>query len=155
MVQAYRQALQMQLWDQWFQGIMDQDCDDRGDLCFLTYKLTGETSCSGRFPVVSGIALPLGSDKLYTGSRDETVRISAKVLLYKNDSFLIDDLTLSTLQIVFQRLDHLDMATSCCEYACGKFPNNLELMMGLFSCYIAIKMYKVAGEEKFFALGSL
>ncbi|KAJ0742796.1 putative N-acetyltransferase B complex, non-catalytic subunit [Helianthus annuus] len=52
------------------------------------------------------------------------------------------------------------MATSCCEYACGKFPNNLELVMGLFSCYvrgysfvkqqqIAIKMYKVAGEEKF------
>ncbi|MFS7918359.1 hypothetical protein Hanom_Chr03g00200071 [Helianthus anomalus] len=28
------------------------------------------------------------------------------------------------------------MATSCCEYACGKFPNNLELMMGLFSCYV-------------------
>ncbi|KAJ0730000.1 putative transcription factor WD40-like family [Helianthus annuus] len=25
--------------------------------------------------VVSGIALPVGSDKLYTGSRDETVRV--------------------------------------------------------------------------------
>ncbi|XP_076930880.1 N-terminal acetyltransferase B complex auxiliary subunit NAA25-like [Bidens hawaiensis] len=89
-----------------------------------------------------------------------SVCINAKDLLYKNDSFLIDDLTLSTLQIVFQRLDHLDMATSCYEYACGTFPNNLELMMGLFNCYvreysfvkqqqIAIKMYKVAGEERF------
>ncbi|XP_024982120.1 N-terminal acetyltransferase B complex auxiliary subunit NAA25 isoform X3 [Cynara cardunculus var. scolymus] len=89
-----------------------------------------------------------------------SVCINAKELLYKNDSILIDDLTLSTLQIVFQRLDHLDMATSCYEYACGKFPNNLELMMGLFNCYvreysfvkqqqIAIKMYKIAGEERF------
>ncbi|KAI7742863.1 hypothetical protein M8C21_027876 [Ambrosia artemisiifolia] len=89
-----------------------------------------------------------------------SVCINAKDLLHKNDSFLIDDLTLSTLQIVFQRLDHLDMATSCYEYACGKSPNNLELMMGLFNCYvreysfvkqqqIAIKMYKIAGEERF------
>ncbi|KAK1412739.1 hypothetical protein QVD17_34222 [Tagetes erecta] len=89
-----------------------------------------------------------------------SVCINAKDLLYKNDAFLIDDLTLSTLQIVFQRLDHLDMATSCYEYACGKFSNNLELMMGLFNCYvreysfvkqqqIAIKMYKIAGEERF------
>ncbi|CAH1446994.1 unnamed protein product [Lactuca virosa] len=89
-----------------------------------------------------------------------SVCINAKELLYKNDLILIDDLTLSTLQIVFQRLDHLDMATSCYEYACGKFPNNLELMMGLFNCYvreysfvkqqqIAIKMYKIAGEERF------
>ncbi|PWA41164.1 43kDa postsynaptic protein, N-acetyltransferase B complex, non-catalytic subunit [Artemisia annua] len=88
------------------------------------------------------------------------VCMNAKDLLYKNDSLLIDDLTLSTLQIVFQRLDHLDMATSCYEYACGKFSNNLELMMGLFNCYvreysfvkqqqIAIKMYKIAGEERF------
>lgn len=35
-----------------------------------------------------------------------SVCINAKDLLYKNDAFLIDDLTLSTLQIVFQRLDH-------------------------------------------------
>ncbi|XP_057487729.1 N-terminal acetyltransferase B complex auxiliary subunit NAA25-like isoform X1 [Actinidia eriantha] len=89
-----------------------------------------------------------------------SVCLNAKELLHTNDSILIDDLTLSTLQIVFQRLDHLDMATSCYEYACGKFPNNLELMMGLFNCYvreysfvkqqqIAIKMYKVGGEERF------
>ncbi|KAM7496400.1 hypothetical protein LguiA_020814 [Lonicera macranthoides] len=89
-----------------------------------------------------------------------SVCLNAKELLYCNDSILIDDLTLSTLQIVFQRLDHLDMATSCYEYACGKFPNNLELMMGLFNCYvreyafvkqqqIAIKMYKIVGEERF------
>ncbi|KAJ7959894.1 Phagocyte signaling-impaired protein [Quillaja saponaria] len=95
------------------------------------------------------------------GKTDEalSVCLSAKELLYTNDSVLIDDLTLSTLQIVFQRLDHLDLATSCYEYACGKFPNN-ELMTGLFNCYVreysfvkqqqtAIKMYKHAGEERF------
>ncbi|KAK4370294.1 hypothetical protein RND71_009769 [Anisodus tanguticus] len=54
----------------------------------------------------------------------------------------------------------MDMATSCYEYACGKFPNNLDLMMGLFNCYvreysfvkqqqIAVKMYKIVGEERF------
>ncbi|KAE8039358.1 hypothetical protein FH972_011778 [Carpinus fangiana] len=91
------------------------------------------------------------------GKPDEalSVCLSAKELLYKNDSILMDDLTLSTLQIVFQRLDHLDLATSCYEYACGKFPTNLELMMGLFNCYVreysftAIKMYKLVGEERF------
>ncbi|CAK9164142.1 unnamed protein product [Ilex paraguariensis] len=96
------------------------------------------------------------------GKADEalSVCLNAKELLYSNDSILIDDLTLSTLQIVFQRLDHLDMATGCYEHACGRFPNNLELMMGLFNCYvreysfvkqqqIAIKMYKIVGEERF------
>ncbi|KAL8525575.1 hypothetical protein ACS0TY_014985 [Phlomoides rotata] len=60
----------------------------------------------------------------------------------------------------------VDMATRCYEHACTKYPNNLELMMGLFNCYvreysfvicqaatglkdIAIKMYKTAGEERF------
>ncbi|XP_062015074.1 N-terminal acetyltransferase B complex auxiliary subunit NAA25 isoform X1 [Rosa rugosa] len=86
--------------------------------------------------------------------------LNAKEQLHKNDSVLMDDLTLSTLQIVFQRLDHLEMATSCYEYACGKFPSNLELMMGLFNCYVreysfvkqqqtAIRMYKLVGEERF------
>ncbi|XP_048420479.1 N-terminal acetyltransferase B complex auxiliary subunit NAA25 isoform X1 [Pyrus x bretschneideri] len=96
------------------------------------------------------------------GKSDEAVSVclSAKELLHSNDSVLMDDLTLSTLQIVFQRLDHLEMATSCYEYACGKFSNNLELMMGLFNCYVreysfvkqqqtAIKMYKLVGEERF------
>ncbi|TQD78795.1 hypothetical protein C1H46_035639 [Malus baccata] len=96
------------------------------------------------------------------GKSDEalSVCLNAKELLHSNDSVLMDDLTLSTLQIVFQRLDHLDMATSCYEYACGKFSNNLELMMGLFNCYVreysfvkqqqtAIKMYKLVGEERF------
>lgn len=96
------------------------------------------------------------------GKSDEALSVcySAKALLYTNDTILMDDLTLSTLQIVFQRLDHLDLATSCYEFACGKFPNNLELMMGLFNCYVreysfvkqqqtAIKMYKVVGEERF------
>ncbi|KAG4198807.1 hypothetical protein ERO13_A05G109100v2 [Gossypium hirsutum] len=96
------------------------------------------------------------------GKPDEalSVCLNAKELLYKNESLLMDDLTLSTLQIVFQRLDHLELATSCYEHACGKFPNNLELMMGLFNCYVreysfvkqqqtAIKMYKLVGEERF------
>jgi len=74
----------------------------------------------------------------------------------------MDDLTLSTLQIVFQRLGRckcgidsylifirifcssliylslwaVDLATSLYDYACVKFPNNLELMMGLFNCYV-------------------
>ncbi|KAK8641614.1 hypothetical protein V6N13_011004 [Hibiscus sabdariffa] len=96
------------------------------------------------------------------GKPDEalSVCLNAKELLYKNESLLMDDLTLSTLQIVFQRLDHLELATSCYEHACGKSPNNLELMMGLFNCYVreysfvkqqqtAIKMYKLGGEERF------
>ncbi|GMI92020.1 TRANSCURVATA 2, NatB auxiliary subunit [Hibiscus trionum] len=96
------------------------------------------------------------------GKPDESLSVclNAKELLYKNESLLMDDLTLSTLQIVFQRLDHLELATSCYEHACGKFPNNLELMMGLFNCYVreysfvkqqqtAIKMYKLVGEERF------
>lgn len=96
------------------------------------------------------------------GKLDEafSVCINAKEMLFTSASIFIDDLTLSTLQIVFQRLDHLDVATSCYEYACGKFPNNVELMMGLFNCYvreysfvkqqqIAMKMYKIVGEERF------
>ncbi|XP_057955764.1 N-terminal acetyltransferase B complex auxiliary subunit NAA25 isoform X2 [Malania oleifera] len=96
------------------------------------------------------------------GKLDEALStcLSAKDQLYTKDSILVDDLTLSTLQIVFQRLDRLDLATSCYEHACGKFPNNLELMMGLFNCYVreysfvkqqqtAIKMYKIVGEERF------
>lgn len=104
------------------------------------------------------------------GKPDEalSVCLSAKELLQSNDSVLMDELTLSTLQIVFQRLDHcqciftfrfsfvfislisfqdfwlhtilfilpVDLATSCYEYACGKFLNNLEIMMGLFNCYV-------------------
>lgn len=34
-----------------------------------------------------------------------SVSLNAKEHLFSNDSLLIDDLTLSTLQIVFQRLD--------------------------------------------------
>ncbi|KAM0953791.1 putative tetratricopeptide-like helical domain superfamily [Dioscorea sansibarensis] len=96
------------------------------------------------------------------GKPDEamSVCLNAKDLLYSSSAVHVDDLTLSTLQIVFQRLDHLDQATSCYEHACGKYPNNLEIMMGLFNCYvreysyvkqqqIAIKMYKIVGEERF------
>ncbi|XP_020581791.1 N-terminal acetyltransferase B complex auxiliary subunit NAA25 [Phalaenopsis equestris] len=98
------------------------------------------------------------------GRLDEalSVCLEAKELLYLSNLNMvpIDDLTLSTLQIVFQRLDRLDLATSCYEHACGKFPSNLELLMGLFNCYVreysfvkqqqtAIKLYKIVAEERF------
>ena len=35
-----------------------------------------------------------------------SVCLNAKELLHTNDAVLMDDLTLSTMQIVFQRLDH-------------------------------------------------
>ncbi|WVZ98055.1 hypothetical protein U9M48_043538 [Paspalum notatum var. saurae] len=96
------------------------------------------------------------------GKPDEALSVSlnAKELLYSDNIFHFDDLTLSTLQIVFQRLDRLDLATSCYEYVCTKYPSNLELMMGLFNCHVreysyvkqqqtALKMYKTVGEERF------
>ena len=30
----------------------------------------------------------------------------------------------------------VDLATSCYEHACVKFPNDLEIIMGLFNCYV-------------------
>ena len=48
------------------------------------------------------------------------------------------------------------MATGCYEYACGKFPNNLELMMGLFNCYVReysfVKQQQVDGIRKYFVI---
>ncbi|KAH0465541.1 hypothetical protein IEQ34_005644 [Dendrobium chrysotoxum] len=99
-----------------------------------------------------------------TGRLDEalSVCLEAKELLHSSNLNIVqmDDLTLSTLQIVFQRLDRLDLATQCYEHACRKFPNNLELLMGLFNCYVreysfvkqqqtAIKLYKIVAEERF------
>ncbi|XP_028555594.1 N-terminal acetyltransferase B complex auxiliary subunit NAA25 isoform X2 [Dendrobium catenatum] len=99
-----------------------------------------------------------------TGRLDEalSVCLEAKELLHSSNLNMVqmDDLTLSTLQIVFQRLDRLDLATQCYEHACRKFPNNLELLMGLFNCYVreysfvkqqqtAIKLYKIVAEERF------
>ncbi|OVA02810.1 Multicopper oxidase [Macleaya cordata] len=86
--------------------------------------------------------------------------LNAKEGLSSDNAVLSDDHTLSTIQTVCQRLGRLDIATSCYEYACGKVSNNLELMMGLFNCYVrersfvkqqqtAIKMYKLGGEERF------
>ncbi|RVX22703.1 N-terminal acetyltransferase B complex auxiliary subunit NAA25 [Vitis vinifera] len=73
------------------------------------------------------------------GKSDEalSVCLSAKELLYTNDSVLMDELTLSTLARLFSN----DLITwiwlpVCYEYACGKFLNNLEIMMGLFNCYV-------------------
>lgn len=72
----------------------------------------------------------------------------------------LDDLTLNTLQTVFQRLNMLDAATALFEYACLKLPKNMDYQAALFNCYarqylyvkqqqVAFKLYKVAGEERF------
>ncbi|RZC87282.1 hypothetical protein C5167_029831 [Papaver somniferum] len=42
---------------------------------------------------------------------------------------------LATLDIVFQRLGRLDLATEYYEHACEKVDNSLELLRGLFNCY--------------------
>lgn len=51
----------------------------------------------------------------------------------------------------------MDLATGCYAHACGRFPNNLELMMGLFNCYVReysfVKQQQVglsAGDEQFY-----
>lgn len=53
----------------------------------------------------------------------------------------------------------MDLATSCYEHACSKFPNNLELMMGLFNCYVReysfVKQQQVCNLYCFFAWSSL
>lgn len=120
------------------------------------------SSLLGKFPnspyVLSLKALVL--ERMGKPEEALSVCLSAKELLHSNDSALMDDLTLSTLQIVFQRLGHSELATSCYEHAAAKFPTNLDLMMGLFNCYVressfvkqqqtAIKMYKIASEERF------
>ncbi|KAL0771961.1 hypothetical protein Bca101_037112 [Brassica carinata] len=78
---------------------------------------------------------------------DELVRIVSILFIhYRND--------LKDASIV--RIDRFEVA----RVAEHRFPNNWELMMGLFNCYVreysfmkqqqtAIKMYKLAGEEKF------
>lgn len=30
----------------------------------------------------------------------------------------------------------VELATLCYEHACVKYPNNLEIMIGLFNCYV-------------------
>ena len=68
------------------------------------------------------------------GKTDEALWLP--LCLNSKDACLVDDITLSTFQIVFQRLDCSDLATSYYEYACGKIPNNLGLLMGLFNYYM-------------------
>lgn len=52
------------------------------------------------------------------GKFDEALSVSlnAKEVLCKNDANLMDDLTLSTLQIVFQRLNHCKCLLRVCVY---------------------------------------
>ncbi|KAH7301648.1 hypothetical protein KP509_23G036000 [Ceratopteris richardii] len=90
------------------------------------------------------------------GKTDEALDLCKQA----KESEPIDDLTLSTLQIVYQRLGHPNEASVCYEKACRKVPNNLELMVGLFCCYVrdysflkqqqvAMKMHKLFAEERF------
>lgn len=72
----------------------------------------------------------------------------------------VDDLTLNALQIVYQRLDRLDLITQCYEHATDKNPRNFDLLTCLFNCYVrqytfikqqqvAMKLYKLFGDEKY------
>ncbi|XP_026390965.1 N-terminal acetyltransferase B complex auxiliary subunit NAA25-like isoform X2 [Papaver somniferum] len=67
---------------------------------------------------------------------------------------------LATLDIVFQRLGRLDLATEYYEHACEKVDNSLELLRGLFNCYarqssfakqlkVCLRMYMIVQEDKF------
>lgn len=40
----------------------------------------------------------------------------------------------------------MDLATSCYENACNKYINNLEIMMGLFNCYV--REYSYVKQQK-------
>ncbi|OAY65690.1 N-alpha-acetyltransferase 25, NatB auxiliary subunit, partial [Ananas comosus] len=88
------------------------------------------------------------------GKPDEALSVcsNAMELLFSDNVVHIDDLTLSTLQIW---ICYILLRACLC-----KIPNNLEIMMGLFNCYVreysyvkqqqtAIKMYKMVGEERF------
>ncbi|KAJ7520455.1 hypothetical protein O6H91_19G006600 [Diphasiastrum complanatum] len=90
------------------------------------------------------------------GKADEALALCQQA----RDKEPVDDLILSTLQIVYQRLNRLNEATLSYEVACTKCPSNLELMLALFNCYAreynfvkqqqtAMKMYKAFGEERF------
>ena len=69
--------------------------------------------------VVSGIAFPLGSDKLYTGSTDEPVRVwdcqSGKVVTVFFNVMLLDYLSL-------EKVIDLDFVCQCsyAGYSCGQ-----------------------------------
>ncbi|KAI3952555.1 hypothetical protein MKW92_049490 [Papaver armeniacum] len=95
-----------------------------------------------------------------TIGKDEALSIcsDAKEHMLSDVSCLPD--VLITLEIVFQCLGRLDMATSYYEHACEKDCNSLELMRGLFNCYaressfakqlkVCLRMYKLAREDKF------
>ncbi|KAL2622376.1 hypothetical protein R1flu_002581 [Riccia fluitans] len=91
-----------------------------------------------------------------TGKPDEAVTLCTQA----KETKPVDDLTLSTLQLVYSKLKLPDQATLCYEYACSVMPNNLEMLMALFKCYVreyvyikqqqtAMKLYRLVGEERF------
>ncbi|KAL3691655.1 hypothetical protein R1sor_005306 [Riccia sorocarpa] len=91
-----------------------------------------------------------------TGKPDEAVALCTQA----KDTKPVDDLTLSTLQLVYSKLKLPNQATLCYEYACSVMPNNLEVLMALFKCYVreylyvkqqqtAMKLYRLVGEERF------
>ncbi|KAK4478605.1 hypothetical protein RD792_014093 [Penstemon davidsonii] len=68
--------------------------------------------------------------------------------------------TLNALKMVFQRLGHLEMATSRFKDVSVKYPDNLEVMEGLFDCYvheysfvkqqqITLKLFKKTEDRRF------
>ncbi|CAM6090624.1 unnamed protein product [Calypogeia fissa] len=91
-----------------------------------------------------------------TGKSDEALLLCQQA----RDSGPVDELTLNTLQTVYNRLHLLHESTACYEFACSKITNNVELLMSLFKCYVrqylyvkqqqtAMKLYKQVGEERF------
>ena len=99
--------------------------------CFGTY-LNLQDYFRMNFKLSSGNTLNLLKALVFErmGKTDETL---LPLCLNSKDACLVDDITLSAFQIVFQRIDCSDLPTSYYEYACGKIQNNLGLLMGFFN----------------------
>ncbi|KAI3986915.1 hypothetical protein MKX01_014616 [Papaver californicum] len=96
------------------------------------------------------------------GRREEALQwcLEAKEKLSTDLLALSDDRMLSAVQAVCQKLGRMDIAISCYEYASESLPNSLDMLYGLFNCYVrvssfvkqqqtALKMYKLCGEEMY------
>ncbi|KAI3987272.1 hypothetical protein MKX01_031756 [Papaver californicum] len=86
--------------------------------------------------------------------------LEAKEKLSTDLLALSDDRMLTAVQAVCQKLGRMDIAISCYEYASASLPNSLDMLYGLFNCYVrvslfvkqqqtALKMYKLCGEEMY------
>ncbi|XP_026441543.1 N-terminal acetyltransferase B complex auxiliary subunit NAA25-like isoform X1 [Papaver somniferum] len=96
------------------------------------------------------------------GKHEEALQwcLEAREKLLKDLPALTDDKMLSAVHAVCQKLGRMDIAISCYEYATDTVPSSLDMLYGLFNCYIrvsaflkqqqtALKMYKLSGEEMY------